>query len=184
MVATGAEERLLFCSPAVPSSCVDITHARKLGLVRILANGPAVEVLADAGYQGLGAQTGGRVVTPPHRKFRRNPPEWYEEMHERQRRAYSSHRIRVGHGIGHLKNWRALARTFGLSGSSFTLTSCVRSRLDSVSALVSTADSPHERTSWLSCGGCGGGSEPTNRLVRASSRVLGSWCPGRALPRR
>ncbi|MCX5388499.1 hypothetical protein [Streptomyces sp. NBC_00094] len=31
-------------------------------------------------------------------------------MHERQRKAHSSRRIRVEHGIAHLKNWRALAR--------------------------------------------------------------------------
>ncbi|MEV6312139.1 transposase family protein [Streptomyces sp. NPDC051840] len=108
-----AEGRLLFCSPAEPASCADITHARKLSLVELLADGPAVEILADAGYQGLGAQTGGRVVTPPHRKFKKNPPEWYEEMHERQRKAHSSRRIRVEHGIGHLKNWRSLARHHG-----------------------------------------------------------------------
>ncbi|MFF1358345.1 transposase family protein [Streptomyces sp. NPDC058297] len=113
MVVTDAEGRLLFCSPAEPASCADITHARKLGLVKLLANGPAVEILADAGYQGLGAQTAGRVVTPPHRKFKKNPPEWYEEMRERQRKAHSSRRIRVEHGIGHLKNWRALARHHG-----------------------------------------------------------------------
>ncbi|WP_405548112.1 transposase [Streptomyces globisporus] len=113
MVGTDAEGRLLFCSPAEPASCADITHARKLGLVELLADGPAVEILADAGYQGLGAQTGGRVVTPPHRKFKKNPPEWYEEMHERQRKAHSSRRIRVEHGIGHLKNWRSLARHHG-----------------------------------------------------------------------
>lgn len=113
MVVTDAEGRLLFCSPAEPASCADITHARKLGLVKLLSDGPAVEILADAGYQGLGAQTGGRVVTPPHRKFKKNPPEWYEQMHERQRKAHSSRRIRVEHGIGHLKNWRALARHHG-----------------------------------------------------------------------
>nr|WP_252884061.1 transposase [Streptomyces sp. HB202] len=113
MVVTDAEGRLLFCSPAEPASCADITHARKLGLVKLLADGPAVEILADPGYQGLGAQTGGRVVTPPHRKFKKNPPEWYEEMHERQRKAHSSRRIRVEHGIGHLKNWRSLARHHG-----------------------------------------------------------------------
>ncbi|WP_234442361.1 transposase [Streptomyces sp. NRRL S-1448] len=113
MVVTNAEGRLLFCSEAEPASCADITHARKLGLVKLLANGPAVEILADAGYQGLGAQTGGRVVTPPHRKFKKDPPEWYEEMYERQRKAHSSRRIRVEHGIGHLKNWRALARHHG-----------------------------------------------------------------------
>ncbi|RDL04489.1 DDE superfamily endonuclease [Streptomyces sp. HB202] len=113
MVVTDAEGRLLFCSPAEPASCADITHARKLGLVKLLADGPAVEILADPGYQGLGAQTGGRVVTPPHRKFKKNPPEWHEEMHERQRKAHSSRRIRVEHGIGHLKNWRSLARHHG-----------------------------------------------------------------------
>ncbi|MGI5405214.1 transposase family protein [Streptomyces chartreusis] len=99
-----------FCSPAEPASCADSTHARKVGRVKLLDAGPAVEILADAGYQGLGAQTAGRLVTPPHRKFKKNPPEWYEGMHERQRKAHSSRRIRFEHGIGHLKNWRSLGR--------------------------------------------------------------------------
>ncbi|MER6188116.1 transposase family protein [Streptomyces sp. NPDC001652] len=113
MVITDADGRVVFCSPAEPASCADITHARQLGLVKLLANGPAVEILADAGYQGLDAQTGGRVVTPPHHKFKKNTPDWYEEMHKRQRKAHSSRRIRVEHGIAHLKNWRALARHHG-----------------------------------------------------------------------
>jgi hypothetical protein len=113
MVVTDGDGRVLFCSPTKPGSCADITHARQLGLVKFLADGPAVEILADAGYQGLGAQTGGRVVTPPHRKFKKNAPDWYEEIHERQRKAHSSRRIRVEHGIAHLKNWRALARHLG-----------------------------------------------------------------------
>jgi hypothetical protein len=113
MVVTDGDGRVLFCSPTQPGSCADITHARQLGLVRLLQGGPTVEILADAGYQGLGAQTGGRVVTPPHRKFKRNAPDWYEEMHERQRKAHSSRRIRVEHGIAHLKNWRVLARHLG-----------------------------------------------------------------------
>ncbi|WP_179254477.1 transposase family protein [Streptomyces sp. PgraA7] len=113
MVVTDAEGHVLWCSPARPASCADITQARQLGLVKLLADGPAVEILADAGYQGLGAQTGGRVVTPPHRKFKKNAPDWYEEMYERQRKAHSSRRIRVEHGIAHLKNWRALARHLG-----------------------------------------------------------------------
>ncbi|MFE4665169.1 transposase family protein [Streptomyces sp. NPDC056716] len=113
MVVTDGEGRVLWCSPARPASCADITHARQLGLVKLLADGPAVEILADAGYQGLGAQTGGRVVTPPHRKFRKDAPDWYEEIHERRRKAHSSRRIRVERGIAHLKNWRALARHLG-----------------------------------------------------------------------
>ncbi|MFG2631109.1 transposase family protein [Streptomyces sp. NPDC048473] len=43
MVVTDADGRLLFCSPAEPASCADITHARKLGLVWLLADGPRVE---------------------------------------------------------------------------------------------------------------------------------------------
>ncbi|MBK3567376.1 transposase [Streptomyces sp. MBT62] len=113
MIVTNTDGRILFCSPAEPASCADITHARQLGLVKLLTDGPFVEILADAGYQGLGAQTGGRVITPPHRKFKKNAPDWYEEMHERQRKAHSSRRIRVEHGIAHLKNWRALARHHG-----------------------------------------------------------------------
>ncbi|MFD5161977.1 transposase family protein [Streptomyces hawaiiensis] len=113
MVLTDGDGRMLFCSPTGPGSCADITHARQSGLVKLLADGPAVEILADAGYQGRGAQTGGRVVTPPHRKFTKNAPDWYGEMHERQRKAHSSRRIRVEHGIAHLKNWRALARHLG-----------------------------------------------------------------------
>ncbi|MFI9256054.1 transposase family protein [Streptomyces sp. NPDC053069] len=106
----GAEGRVLFCSPVRPGSCADITQARQLGLAQLLADGPFMEILADAGYQGMGAQTGGRVVTPPHRKFKKNAPAWYEERHEQQRKAHCSRRIRVEHGIAHLKNWRALAR--------------------------------------------------------------------------
>jgi hypothetical protein len=52
MVFTDGDGRLLFCSPTKPGSCADITHARELGLVELLADGSAVEILADAGYQG------------------------------------------------------------------------------------------------------------------------------------
>ncbi|GGW69775.1 hypothetical protein GCM10010381_63180 [Streptomyces xantholiticus] len=37
MVLTYADGRLLYCSPAEPASCADITHARKLGLQRSFA---------------------------------------------------------------------------------------------------------------------------------------------------
>ncbi|WP_242646673.1 transposase [Streptomyces griseocarneus] len=113
MVLTDAAGRLLFCGETRPGSCPDITQARESGLIDLLDTGPWVEILADAGYQGLGAQTGGQVVTPPHRKFRKNPPPWYEEMHAQAKHAHSSRRIRVEHGIAHLKNWKALARHHG-----------------------------------------------------------------------
>ncbi|NJQ13574.1 transposase [Streptomyces bohaiensis] len=52
-------------------------------------------------------------MTPPRRKPKTNAPDRYEEMHERQRTARCPRRIRVEHGIAHLKNWRALARHLG-----------------------------------------------------------------------
>ncbi|MFE0691820.1 transposase family protein [Streptomyces xiamenensis] len=42
MVVTDAAGRLLFCSPSMPASCADITHARKLGLVELLGDTVAV----------------------------------------------------------------------------------------------------------------------------------------------
>ncbi len=44
MVLADAGGKLLFCSPAQPASCADITHARQLGLVKHLIGGPAVEI--------------------------------------------------------------------------------------------------------------------------------------------
>jgi hypothetical protein len=69
MVVTDGDG-VLFCSPTRPGNGGDVTHALHSGRLRLLAAGPTVEILADAGYQGLGAQTGGQVVTPPHRKFK------------------------------------------------------------------------------------------------------------------
>ncbi|WP_326658984.1 transposase [Streptomyces canus] len=55
-----------------------------------------MEILADAGYQGLGAQTGGRVVTPPHRKCKKNPPEnWRALARHHGRREHMSDIIRA-----------------------------------------------------------------------------------------
>ncbi|WP_435972323.1 transposase [Streptomyces sp. Qhu_M48] len=79
-----------------------------------------------------------RVVTPPHRKFRKDAPDWYGEMHERRRNAHSSRRIRVEHGIAHLENWRALARHHGRR----------RHMTDTIQAIAGLLS--HQRTSTLS----------------------------------
>ncbi|WP_338704064.1 transposase family protein (plasmid) [Streptomyces sp. Q6] len=113
LVVTDVQGRLLFSGALKPGSCPDITQARDAGLVELLDRHRDLRILADAGYQGLGAQTGGRVVTPPHRKFKKNAPTWWEERFTQQRKAHSSRRIRVEHGIAHLKNWRALTRHLG-----------------------------------------------------------------------
>jgi DDE superfamily endonuclease len=85
------------------------------GLVELSALTPVVTLLADAGYQGLSAQTGGVVLTPrPARRANQLPvPPALAAAHEAERRAHSAQRIRVEHGIGHLTNWRALSGHLG-----------------------------------------------------------------------
>lgn len=61
LVLTDAERRLLFDGALGP----------------LLAKQLDLQTLADAAYQGLGAQTGGQVTTPPHRKFKKHPPPWW-----------------------------------------------------------------------------------------------------------
>ena len=72
MVLTDADGRLMSWSPVQPGGGADITQARQPGLAQLLADGPFMEILADAGYQGMGARTGGRVVTPPRRQLKKN----------------------------------------------------------------------------------------------------------------
>jgi hypothetical protein len=60
-------------------------------------------------------QTAGAVLTPrPARRKNQLPvPPALAAAHEAERRAHSAQRIRVEHGISHLKNWRALSRHLG-----------------------------------------------------------------------
>ncbi|WP_326666103.1 transposase [Streptomyces sp. NBC_00385] len=53
-------------------------------------------------------------MTPSHCKFKKNARTG-TRRHECRRKAHSSRRIRVEHGVAHLKNWRALARRLGRS---------------------------------------------------------------------
>ncbi|SFO58079.1 DDE superfamily endonuclease [Geodermatophilus obscurus] len=107
--------RLLCCGQTRSGSIHDLTQVRQAGLVERLALIPGVTLLADAGYQGLSTQTAGAVVTP--RPARRKDPipvfPAVAAAHEAERRAHASKRIRVEHGIGHLKNWQALSRHLG-----------------------------------------------------------------------
>lgn len=108
--------KLLFCGEIRPGSMHDITQARTAGLLDLLPHTPlGVQVLADAGYQGLGTDTGGVVITPkPKPQKRRTPlPPSVIAAHDAARKRHSSQRIRVEHVIGHLKNWRILGRYHG-----------------------------------------------------------------------
>ncbi len=67
MVVREGGGRVVFCSPAKPGSCADVTRARQLGLVMLLADGPVVGILADAGCQGMCApdrRPGDHTTTP------------------------------------------------------------------------------------------------------------------------
>jgi len=108
--------RLLFCGETRPGSMHDLTQARTAGLVNLLLHAPVgVQVLADAGYQGLGADTAGDVITPrpKPRKRQTSLPPSVIAAHAAARKRHSSQRIRVEHVIGHLKNWRILGRYHG-----------------------------------------------------------------------
>jgi hypothetical protein len=108
--------RLLFCGETRPGSIHDLTQARTAGLVDLLLHAPLdVQVLADAGYQGLGTETRGAVITPRPKPRKRQPslPASVIAAHDAARKRHSSQRIRVEHVIGHLKNWRILGRYHG-----------------------------------------------------------------------
>ena len=68
LVFTDEHGRLLFCGETRPGSCADITQVRQAGLVDLLADTIHLQILADAGYQGLAAQTSGQVHTPPRKR--------------------------------------------------------------------------------------------------------------------
>ncbi|MFJ8133943.1 transposase family protein [Streptomyces hydrogenans] len=51
MVLADQNGRMLFCGPPQPASCADITHARESGPVKLLADGPAVKILAEVGHR-------------------------------------------------------------------------------------------------------------------------------------
>ncbi len=60
-------------STAQPASRADTTHTRQSGPIKHLTNSPTIKILADTGHQERSAQTGDRLVTPPHRKSKKQP---------------------------------------------------------------------------------------------------------------
>ncbi|MGW8955907.1 transposase family protein [Streptomyces sp. NPDC055709] len=97
----------MFCGKVRAGSVADITQTRDAGLVDLLADTIDLRILADAGYQGLAAQTYGQIVTPPRKRRGKHLEhlQWLMAHHEAARFAHSSARIPVEHGIAHLKNW-------------------------------------------------------------------------------
>jgi hypothetical protein len=114
-VITDPAGRLLCCGQTRPGAIHDLTQVRQAGLVELLALVPGVTLLADAGYQGLSAQTAGAVLTPrPARRKNQLPVRLPSPPHTRPNaRPTASKRIRVEHGISHLTTWRALSGHLG-----------------------------------------------------------------------
>ncbi|TDD33612.1 transposase family protein [Saccharopolyspora elongata] len=115
LMITDAQGRVLFCGATTRGSTADITQARQAGVTDWLEHTMAVEILTDAGYQGLGAQTCGQVLTPmlKHHKKRLERMPGIGELRVAQRKSHARRRVRVEHGIAHLKNWGSLARHLG-----------------------------------------------------------------------
>ena len=130
LVITDAEGRLLFCGQTRPGAIHDLTQVRQAGLVDRLALIPGVTSLATAGYQGLSTQTAGAVITP--RPARRKnqipvlPP--VAAAREAERRTHASKRIRVEHGISHLKNWRAALGRLRVAANMYSSSTTMRKR--------------------------------------------------------
>ncbi|MET8021429.1 hypothetical protein [Streptomyces decoyicus] len=82
MMVTDGEERALRCSSTQPASCADITHACQLGLVKLLADGSAAETPRMSATRVRAYMPADVSVTPPPCKFKKNAPDWYEEMYE------------------------------------------------------------------------------------------------------
>jgi hypothetical protein len=61
--------------------------------------------------------------------------------HEAERRAHAAQRIRVEHGISHLKSWRALSRHLGRREHLDTI-------LRAIAGLVSSQNKPHDLPSF------------------------------------
>ncbi|MFF1651177.1 transposase family protein [Streptomyces sp. NPDC058240] len=91
LVVTDERGRPLFCGEVRAGSVADITQARDVDL---LADTIDLQILADAGYQGLAAQTYGQVVTPPRKRRGKHLEhlQWLMAHHEAARFAHSSAR--------------------------------------------------------------------------------------------
>ncbi|MFB7214543.1 transposase family protein [Streptomyces sp. NPDC056255] len=68
LAITDERGRPLLCGEVRAGSVADITQARDAGLADLLADTIDLQILADAGYQGLTAQTHGQIITPPRKR--------------------------------------------------------------------------------------------------------------------
>jgi hypothetical protein len=90
----------------------DLTTIRVEGADALLDAYPHVQLLVDAGYQGLARDHHKQVSAPPLKLRPETPPEQRSQW-EHDRKHQSSQRIAVEHTIAELKWWRVLQRFTG-----------------------------------------------------------------------
>ena len=115
LVITDAGGRLLFCGQTRPGSVHDLTQVRQAGLVELLALIPGGHPAGRrriSGAERPDCRCGHHPATGPAEEPDPGLPA-VAAAHEAERRAHAAQRIRVEHGISHLKNWRALSRHLG-----------------------------------------------------------------------
>ncbi|WP_307160868.1 transposase [Streptomyces rishiriensis] len=70
-----------------------------------------MEIFTDACYRAVRARSGGRVMTPPHRKFKKSAHTWYGERREFQAAVHPSRRIDIVQAVaGPLSHHRTVTR--------------------------------------------------------------------------
>jgi hypothetical protein len=104
--------RVLWWGAPRPGRMHDQTAVRTEGIAEQLRLYPNVRVLVDAGYRGLVNEYPDQVTGPPKRPADTASAENVVE-YERARKAQSSERIGVEHGIAEAKAWRPLQRWIG-----------------------------------------------------------------------
>ncbi len=102
----------LWCGGRRPGRMHDTTAARVEGIDALLDAYPQVNVLVDAGYQGLAKDHPGQVTAPPL-KLRPGAPPARQVQWGAERKHQSPQRIPVEHAIAKPKWWRQLQRFTG-----------------------------------------------------------------------
>ncbi|MFF1741161.1 transposase family protein [Streptomyces mirabilis] len=103
MVVTDGDGHVLFCSPASPGSCVDITHARQSGLVKLLETRLAIEIRGCwlPGSRCADRRAGGDPAALQVQVERSGLVRGHARA---QCKAHSSRRIGIEHGIARLQS--------------------------------------------------------------------------------
>jgi hypothetical protein len=111
-VAADQHGATLWVGATRPGRMHDLTTARVEGIDALLDAYPDVNLLVDAGYQGLARDHHDQVYAPPL-KLRPGAPAEQQTAWEHDRKHQSSQRIAVEHTIAELKWWRVLQRFTG-----------------------------------------------------------------------